>query len=513
MLRLNEEHMKNVKATTKPKVLQLAVRAEDSSSLQLYSYNDGTQELTVKLTEEVRKWVLDGDGRIDYGTHEILLAKYFAKSHVLTTYPCVLKPNIPYFSDPKYGQVRRISFEDSKPIGEDEDDGSQHGHFHQFPSGFIDHPFDGFGMIYMLRFIVESIEQLDDVDEIIICKDKITSVNNRIFRLPESIYHTLRKTLGRTHRAAVNFANEEKRTLLHSELVVPNILGEVGSPVYRRTYGDLNNVLANAINTSGRKSKARSTNESAAVQTVTTSARELITDYPEEIFELNREIELVTLEDVIAKFEAKLVDPKLTEGSWQKFLSKNPFILRLAFGLPAIVFREQMPVGGMDLDNKGGKFADFVIKSGALGNLAIVEIKTPKSNLLGNREYRGGVFAPSVGISGAVSQVIDQRYLLQKHITMLLANSRDTDASTYAVGCIVIAGTTPTIDAKKKSFELFRNNLAGVVVITFDELLDKLKALHNFLVDRPQSNALESENEDEGEQEHDVDEDEDFEEN
>jgi hypothetical protein len=37
----------------------------------------------------------------------------------------------------------------------------------------------------------------------------------------------------------------------------------------------------------------------------------------------------------------------------------------------------------------------------------------------------------------------------------------------------------------QQSFELFRGNQREVVVITFDELLGKLKALHEFLSTKP----------------------------
>nr|MDZ8063108.1 DUF4263 domain-containing protein [Nostoc sp. EkiNYC01] len=80
---------------------------------------------------------------------------------------------------------------------------------------------------------------------------------------------------------------------------------------------------------------------------------------------------------------------------------------------------------------------------------------------------------------------MDQRYHLQRNITMLLSNSSNVTAATYAVGCIVVSGTTPPDDAKRKSFELYRTNLSGVTVITFDELLDKLEALHKFLAESP----------------------------
>ena len=208
--------MTNIDVTPEPKVLQVRVRTEDGSALQLYSYEDGNQELTIKLTDEVLQFVIENHGSADYGTHEILLAKYDAKPETLTTYPCSLQPGSPYFSEPKYARVRRISLEGARPILDDGEGGYGDFSFRQFPSGFVDDPFDGLGLIYMLRFIVEAVENLDGVEEICICKDDATSVNESVFRLPEAIYETARKTLGRTHRAAVTFANEEKRTFLRS---------------------------------------------------------------------------------------------------------------------------------------------------------------------------------------------------------------------------------------------------------------------------------------------------------
>ncbi|QTQ86120.1 DUF4263 domain-containing protein (plasmid) [Agrobacterium tumefaciens] len=495
---------------TQPKIKEIRIRAEDKSTLKLHIQDNGHQDLTIAVTDEIRDFVNDEE-LFDYSQNEILLATFNPFDQLLTTYPTTLLPGSTHFGEIKYTTVRRISFENARPLLEDlEDEEGSRVHFRQFPSGFAFDPFDGFGLIYPLRFIVEAIEELTGVDEIRMCRDDATSIDSRIFRFPTTAYDVVRKTVGRTHRAAVSFANEEKRTYLRSELVSPNVEGDDGNPTFRRTTADLKEILGSAITARGRKSASRSSNESAAVRVVRSAAKELINDNPDEIYDLNREIELVTLEDVIAKFEAKLANTSLTETSWQRFLSNNPFILRLAFGLPAIIFREQMPVGGWDVDNKGGKLADFVMKSGALGNLAIVEIKRPNSALLGNKIYRGGVYAPSVGISGAVTQVIDQRYQLQKHLTMLLGNSRNTTAASYAVQCIVIAGLNPTDEDKQKSFELYRNNLSGVVVITFDELLAKLKALHEFLVEHPRPEPIEEDLSEEDEFA-DLDEDEDFE--
>ncbi|MBK5924778.1 hypothetical protein CCR90_13575 [Rhodovulum sulfidophilum] len=470
----------------KPTSIVVETRPKEETSLKLYQFADGRQDLVVEITDKMRHFLFheSSEAEFNYRYNQMRLASYDPSDRLLTTYPKKLPPNHSHFGLPKYANVRRISMEDGRPLFERKDrEKSGKYYFGQFPNGFVDKPFDGFGLTYTFRFIVDAIEEFPGIEEIRLCRGSKTAIDGTVFRLPISIYESIRKTLNRTHKAALTFANAEKRSFLQSNLVNPLLPQSEQNPVMPRTEADLSAVLNDAINASGRRSKARAANQSTAVRVVKTSAKALITDHHDELLELNREIELVTLKDVIAKFEARLANTSLKEDNWQKFLSTNPFILRLAFGLPAVVFKEQMPVGGWNFDNKGGKLADFVVKSGAVGNLSIIEIKTPTAKLLGKTQYRGGIHAPSAGISGAVTQVMDQRYLLQENIASFLRAEPHNDVHTYAVGCIVVIGTTPTSEPAKKSFELYRNNLVGVTVITFDELLDKLKALHQFLVE------------------------------
>lgn len=51
----------------------------------------------------------------------------------------------------------------------------------------------------------------------------------------------------------------------------------------------------------------------------------------------------------------------------------------------------------------------------------------------------------------------------------------------FAVQALIIAGRDPEGQAERKSFELLRNGLKDVVIVTFDELLGKLRTLHEFL--------------------------------
>jgi hypothetical protein len=82
--------------------------------------------------------------------------------------------------------------------------------------------------------------------------------------------------------------------------------------------------------------------------------------------------------------------------------------------------------------------------------------------------------------------VLDQVYLLQKEINNIKVNSKTYNIETYHVHGILIAGLTPQGTDEQKSFEYFRANSKNVQIITFDELLEKLKSLYQFLLpDKP----------------------------
>ena len=52
-----------------------------------------------------------------------------------------------------------------------------------------------------------------------------------------------------------------------------------------------------------------------------------------------------------------------------------------------------------------------------------------------------------------------------------------TNVHPCSIPCIVIIGTAPTGKDERKSLGLFRNSTKDVTVVTFDELLGKLKEI------------------------------------
>ena len=201
---------------------------------------------------------------------------------------------------------------------------------------------------------------------------------------------------------------------------------------------------------------------------------------PEKLVRLQSGIELATLENLITRYE-EMINKKINEDSWQTFLNENPFILSLAFGYPIIKIQDQASVGGRKLSGAGEKITDFLVKNSMTNNAAIIEIKTPREKLLNERPFREGVYTPSTKLSGAINQALEQKHRFEKEIAQIKENSKIYNLETYSVHCCLIIGNMPSTEGQRKSFELFRRNSKDVEIVTFDELLNKLKELLTFL--------------------------------
>ena len=219
--------------------------------------------------------------------------------------------------------------------------------------------------------------------------------------------------------------------------------------------------------------------QSLALSLIERNRTKIAKDQPEKLLKLRDDIELVTLEKMIEKYD-QMLKKRLGEEKWQAFFNENPFILSMVFGCPIIKVQDQASVGGRKLTGSGDKITDFLAKNAMTNNTAIIEIKTPQELLVG-KEYRGGIYSPSVALSGSLNQALDQKYKLQKNIALIKEGSRIYDIETYAVHCALVVGKIPENVEKQKSFEIFRRNSKDVEIITFDELLEKLKLLHTLL--------------------------------
>lgn len=170
-----------------------------------------------------------------------------------------------------------------------------------------------------------------------------------------------------------------------------------------------------------------------------------------------------------------------SEGYWQKFFEANAWVISQVFSLPCALYKAQAYAGGKSLCNRGGNLPDFLYQNKLTRNLAIVEIKTPSTPLLG-KQYRGESHSISEELSGAINQVLSYRQSLLNEFSNLYVNS-GANFEAFSPRCVVVVGNTAQLDDRTKtsSFENFRGSLNGITILTYDELLMKLDDLIELL--------------------------------
>lgn len=193
---------------------------------------------------------------------------------------------------------------------------------------------------------------------------------------------------------------------------------------------------------------------------------------------LNTSLSLVQLEQAREEMRASLVSDE--EEHWQKLFTKYRWILTQVFSAPYAYLGSKFYAGGKSIDDKGGKVCDFIYRNKLTKNVSLIEIKTPCKPLLGApyRSKTSGqpVFSMSQDLSGAVAQVLDYRGHLMKNYNALRVNSGE-DFEALEPKCIVVIGSYASLGANRgatASFENFRNSLANVTIVTFDELLQRV---------------------------------------
>jgi hypothetical protein len=419
-------------------------------------------------------------------TYRTKLLDINGQDKFLTIHPINTLAGTPDFLKPRYRQVKRITLEGTDIIFPKFDgavpttaDGVLEV-LENLPSGFTKDFSYGLGIAKSHRFIVDAVETLSNCTEIVISDNEPTSQdsNYNLFYISKKDFEIARRTLNSIDNLARTAARVVKTVAAHNVLAerlgVPKLNAKVGRHPYRKLFTTI---------AEGKEGLSEE-DQNAVIGALTAHVAEIAEDKPEKLAKLRGDIELVTLQVLIEKFELML-GATLAEHKWQEFFNENPFILNIAFGYPLIKVRDQASVGGRKLSGDGEKITDFLVKNSLTNNTAIFEIKTPQAPILNKTPFRNGVYTPSTDLSGSINQALDQKYQFQQQIAQIKNNTRLHDIESYAVHCCLVIGKTPVGEDQKKSFELFRRNSKDVEIVTFNELLEKLKQLGAFLQTAP----------------------------
>lgn len=205
--------------------------------------------------------------------------------------------------------------------------------------------------------------------------------------------------------------------------------------------------------------------------------------------QLSNGLNLEIMERAVYDIEVHINDPNVTEGYWQdEVFAKHPWIISQVFATPCALIKSKAYVGGTTVDGNGASFVDFLYRSELTKDVLLIEIKKPTTKLLSNEGYRSNSYRISTELSGALSQVLSYRQTMMVESRDIVAKSGFKFDVISPRCAIVIGNTNEFLDddgvlnpIKRDTFENFRNCLNGVTVITYDELLQKVKSLIGIL--------------------------------
>lgn len=255
------------------------------------------------------------------------------------------------FLKPKYGQVERIKlggtdiifpgFDDTVPK---ETEGVLE-ILEELPSAFTKDYAYGLGLAKPYRFIIDAVEELSNCTEIVITGDHVTgpdAKDARVFYISSKDFEQARRAMNSIDNLAQTAARAVKGTAAHNILAerlgLPKLEPKAGRHPYRK--------LFTAV-VQGKEELSEE-DQNAVIGALSNHAASIAEEQPEKLAKLRGDIELVTLEALIKRYEEMLRE-KLVEDRWQKFFNENPFILNMAFGYPVIKVRDQASVGGRKL--------------------------------------------------------------------------------------------------------------------------------------------------------------------
>lgn len=382
----------------------------------------------------------------------------FKKSDIVVHYPRG------YEGGDKYKTIKKFTYK---------------GYKGKLPVGVVKAVTFGYGFTKTLNPFAYHINDNFDIDEVIIEKGgKIElDVANKKLYLNETALATLQdafSSIFKKNKEEVNFVlHTNLHTLFPTTIAKPT-----------KTY--IANALATSLSSWGNTIDEFSDDDKKAIKDLFDKLS-LSTDFltKEALAKTKEIVDTKYIQETLKKYKelAEIkTDSESLEKKWQEFLKDNSWIFSYIFAQPVILYKREAYVGGKTIENKNGKFNDFLIKNSLSDNVSFLEIKTHKTKLLDSTKYRGeDVFSATKDLTGSINQVLNQRDNFQKEFYAHKVKSKG-GFETFNSKCVVLIGSTKNLsDEQKYSFELFRSNSRDVEIITFDELQTKIESLQTLM--------------------------------
>lgn len=393
--------------------------------------------------------------------NKILLVNMDYQTEITTIYPTYTRYGSSNFLKPKYNGLKLVFEGYLDHIEEREIDGSTSYIIEGLPEIFIKSLRYGLGILRDYKYIVEIARYIDNCKTLLFSRKQSTGINTRnnediTIIINDSDLDKIRRGLDRTSSIFSKESVQSKQLFVYNEVlhsIDPKRFTERKKPGQK-------DIIYRIVKDTDFSRSMSSANKKA-------------------LFKIKNDIDFGYFTALKTEFD-KIIEGGSKETVFQKYFEKNPLLLTLFAGSPFIRFHNQAYVGGKSFDNKNGQYPDFLYKHKITNNNFIIEIKCPNTPLLENTPYREtGIYSPSKDLSGAVSQVLTQKYQLETNIASLIKDADDRNVEAYNVQGLLIIGLLSNLSGqdekvKKRSFELFRNNQKNLRIMTYDECQEQL---------------------------------------
>lgn len=298
-----------------------------------------------------------------------------------------------------------------------------------------------------------------------------------VFHLALSRFETYRQAVdrnkGRAQTALGRVIDSERHNAVADLFGLPEI-----EPKYAK------NQVINSMTEEIRSGHVMTDEDRAAlVDQVRIEAPKSAREAPEQFGRLRHDVELASLEVLIETFETGMAGVAARDESyWQNFFHTHPFALQQVFGSPIVEVLQQAEVRGAGAARKGARITDFLCKNAITRTAVVVEIKTPAATLMETKPYRA-VYAPHrENLAGSVAQLQAQMESVSRDLARREPDPDLGDLDLWHTSGAVIVGRVGELDGEQReSFLRYREGLAGVTVLGYDEVCERLKGLLELL--------------------------------
>jgi len=114
-------------------------------------------------------------------------------------------------------------------------------------------------------------------------------------------------------------------------------------------------------------------------------------------------------------------------------------------------------------------------------NIDLIEVKTPKTKIIGSK-YRS-TYKISSELSGAINQLLNYKQSFLNEFYNIRYRSEEKFEAINPKSILIVGKISDLNDNELKAFDLFRNELKSIDILSFDELFEKVQILLKIIKD------------------------------